>query len=171
MARPLRIDKKLLAKAKRIVARTKDADELRAAQAVLLPAMNGMTLEQTGEILGVGRATVHRLQMRFRRNVFTRQDIYEGWGGRRRMLMKFEEEKAFLEPWIQQAKEGGILVVSPIRAALAQKLGRKVAATITYRMLARHGWRKIAPDTRHPKSDPVVQQNWKKNFRKHWRLC
>ena len=35
-------------------------------------------------------------------------------------LMTFDEEKKFLEPWGQQAKDGGILVVSVIRAALAQ---------------------------------------------------
>ena len=32
-----------------------------------------------------------------------------------------------------------------------------------YRLLARHGWRKVAPDTRHPKSDLAVQEEWKKN--------
>ncbi len=171
MSRPRRIDKNLVTEAKRLVAATKDADELRAAQAVLLSAMSGTTLEQTAMLLGVSRATVPRLQGRFRRKLLTQQPIYEGWGGRRRVLMSLDEEKAFLKPWIQQAKEGGILVASPIRAALAQKLGRKVVATVAYRMLARHGWRKIVPDTRHPKSDPVVQQDWKKNFRKHWRSC
>lgn len=56
-------------------------------------------------------------------------------------------------------------MVARLRAALAQKLGRKVAASVVYRMLARHGWRKVAPDTRHPKSDPKVQEEWKKTLR------
>jgi hypothetical protein len=38
-----------------------------------------------------------------------------------------------------------------------------------YRLLARHGWRKVAPDTRHPKSDPAEQERWKKNFPACWR--
>lgn len=29
-------------------------------------------------------------------------------------------------------------------------------------MLARHGWRKIAPDTTHPKGDLLVREDWKK---------
>jgi hypothetical protein len=33
---------------------------------------------------------------------------------------------------------------------------------VIYRLLARHGWRKVAPDTRHPKSKPEVQEAWKK---------
>ena len=37
------------------------------------------------------------------------------------------------------------------------------------RLLERHGWRKVAPDTHHPKSDPAAQEEWKKNCRKCWR--
>jgi hypothetical protein len=85
--------------------------------------------------------------------------------------MSVEEERMFLAPWEEQAKAGGVLVVSPIRAALAQKLGRPVAASLTYRLLERHGWRKLAPDTRHPKSDPKAQEEWKKNSRRHWVPC
>lgn len=171
MARPCRIDQAMVAEARRLARRTRDANELRAAQAILLPAVNGSTLDQTAALLGVSRATVPRLQGRFRRLVLNREPIYRGWGGRRRMLLDFEEEKRFLEPWVQRAQVGGILVVSPIRAALAQKLGRSVTATVAYRMLARHGWRKLAPDTRHPKSDPRVQEEWKKNSRQWWQPC
>ena len=76
--------------------------------------------------------------------------------------MSLEEEKSFLEPWRQQSAQGGVLVVSPIRAALAQRLGHPMAPSVVYRMLARHGWRKVAPDTRHPKNDPSAQEDWKK---------
>ena len=86
-------------------------------------------------------------------------------------MMSDPEEQDFLAPWVEKAAAGGLLVVSPLRAALAQKLGRKVAATVLYRMLARHGRRKVAPDTRHPKSDPQVQEAWKKNSRKRWLPC
>ena len=85
--------------------------------------------------------------------------------------MSFEDELEFLRPWATQALTGGVLVLSPIRAALAQHLGRKVSASVVYRLLARHGWRKAAPDTRHPKSDPQIQEAWKKNCRKTWLPC
>lgn len=85
--------------------------------------------------------------------------------------MSLEEERRFLEPWAELAAEGSMLVVSPLRAALAQHLGRPVAFSVVYRLLARHGWRKVAPDTRHPKSDPAVQQEWKKNSPARWRPC
>jgi transposase len=83
--------------------------------------------------------------------------------------MTLEEEKSFLAPWLEQAMNGTLVVVSPIRAALSQHLGQPVKASVVYRMLARHGWRKVAPDTRHPKSDPAVQEAWKKNSRMSWK--
>lgn len=139
--------------------------------AVLLPAELGATLEQMAKVLGVGRATVGRLQERFRQRVgLGGQVVRRGWGGRRRALMSKAQEEEFLRPWVEQARAGGVLVVSPIRAALAQRLGQPVPHSVVYRLLARHGWRKVAPDTRHPKSDPQVQETWKKNFRKRWQI-
>jgi transposase len=131
----------------------------------------GATLEQTAALLGVSRASVPRLQARFRQSMQTGKSPLRCWGGRHRSLMTFDEEKEFLEPWAQQAKTGGILVVSVIRAAVAQHLGRPVKASVVYRLLERHGWRKVAPDTHHPKSDPVAQEEWKKNSRKYWLPC
>jgi transposase len=167
MARPRRVDAELVEEARTVVARAKSVGELRCAQAVLLPALLGATLEQTATVLGVGRATVSRLQSQLRQRPGTPEGAPRRWGGRRRELLSVEEEQAFLAPWLEAAKAGGVLVVSPVRAALAQKLGRPVAASVVYRMLARHGWRKVAPDTRHPKSDPQVQEEWKKNSPKH----
>jgi transposase len=170
MARPCQIDKKMVTQAQRVVRQTRDADELRAAQAILLPS-RGMTLEQTASFLGVSRATVPRLQARFRRWIGTEQSLYDGWGGRRRALLSHAAEKTFLKPWQQQAKSGTLVVVAPIREALAQQLGRPVAATVVYRLLARHGWRKLAPDTRHPRSSPARRAAWKKNSRRRWQPC
>jgi transposase len=171
MSRPRHIDWKLVSKAQAIVAKTADIRQLKAAQAVLLPALSGTTLEQTASLLGVGRASVHRLQRQFRQSLQTPSLPRKKWGGRRRALLSWEEEEAFLVPWVEPARQAGVLVVSPLRAALAEKLGQKIAPSVVYRLLARHGWRKVAPDTRHPKSDPTAQAEWKKNFPKRWQPC
>ena len=81
--------------------------------------------------------------------------------------MTLEEEKTFLAPWIKEAAAGSLLVVAPLRAALAQQVGQPVKASVIYRMLARHGWRKVAPDTKHPKSNPAVQEEWNKAMQQH----
>ena len=168
MARPRRVDMELVAQAQAAAIEASDLEALRCAQAVLLPALLGATLEQTAAVLGVGRATVPRLQARLRKQCSEPEAAQPEWGGRRRASLTLEEERGFLAPWAQVSSAGGVLVMSPLRAALAQKLGRPVAASVVYRMLARHGWRKVAPDTRHPKSDPQVQEEWKKNSPKHW---
>lgn len=87
-------------------------------------------------------------------------------GGRRRQNMCLEEEKQFLQPFLEKAAAGGILVVGEIKKALDERLGRKTALASTYNLLHRHNWRKLAPDKQHPKSDAVVQEVWKKNSQK-----
>lgn len=171
MARPRRIDPLLVQRAGEAAATATTVMALRQCQAVLLPAQFGATLEQTAAALGVCRATIPNLQAAFRRKQTPNSPPSPTQGGRRRELLTLEDEKAFLQPWLEPAGRGAMVVVSPLRAALAQRLGRPVKASVVYRLLARHGWRKVAPDTRHPKSQPEVQEAWKKNSRKHWRPC
>ena|SRR5882724_991705 len=170
MARPRRIDPHIVKRAQLTAAASTSVESLRQCQAVLLPALFGATLEQTAEVLGVGRATVARLQVAFRKQ---RPGLpaARNWGGRRQSLLTPEAEVAFLKPWLESAATGNLVVVSPIRAALAQRLGQPVKPSVVYRLLARHGWRKVAPDTRHPKSKPEVQADWKKNSLKCWKPC
>lgn len=146
--------------------------ELRRAQSILLPALFGATIPQTAEALGVGHATVSRLQAAFREAHTAEHPAPKAnWGGRRNSAMSFEEEKEFLAPWLAKAVNGTLVVASPIREALAQRLGQPVKASVVYRLLARHDWRKVAPDTGRPKSDPAVQEAWKKNSRRIWQRC
>ena len=64
------------------------------------------------------------------------------------------------------AGDGGVIVVSGIKAAYEQKLGQSVPKSTVYRMLARHDWRQIVPRPRHPKSDIDAQEAFKKTSRK-----
>jgi transposase len=172
MARPRKIDPALVAQAKEVVAQTDDIQELRMAQAILLPALGQMTLKAVAKVLGVGRATVARLQARFRQRKGGVQTPRQRWGGRRQAVMKLEEEQSFLATWQAKAEQGQLVVVTPLRVALEEKLGRRVKPSVVYRLLERHHWRKVAPDTRHPKGDPVVQEEWKKKrCPKSWRPC
>jgi transposase len=172
MARPRRIDSDLVARAQTAVARTQDVRELRAAQAILLPALANLTLEQTAKVLRVGRRTVVRLQGFFRRQTEPARPPSLGWGGRRRTLLSQPEEQEFLATWKPCAEQGQLVVLTPVQAALEKKLGRSVKPSVVYRLLERHRWRKVAPDTRHPHAQPSVQEEWeKKRFPTSWRPC
>src|ERR1035437_1549171 len=162
MARPRRIDLLVVKRAQMTAAATTSVESLRQCQAVLLPALFGATLVQTAAVLGVGRATVPRLQPAFRKHKSALSNPARNWGGRRKSLLTQKEEVAFLKPWLESAGTGHWVVVSPIRAPLAHRLVPPVKPSVVYRLLARHGWRKGAPDTRHPKSKPEVQEEGKK---------
>ena len=157
-------------RAKAALKKAATLQQIRSAQAILLPALMKASMAQTAEVLGISRASVGRLQSAFRGASKSELPIPPKgtWGGRRNAWMTFEEEAKFLAPWLEQAASGAVVVISPIRAALAQHLGQTVKASVVYRLLARHGWRKVAPDTRHPKSNPAAQEAWKKNSPKHW---
>lgn len=172
MARPRKIDPDLVKEAQRMVSQAHNIRELRMAQAILLPGMAQMTLKATAKAMGVGRATVARLQTRFRQRKGSDQPTPRRWGGRRRALMKWEEEQDFLSGWKANAEQGQLVVVTPLQVALEEKLGRRVKPSVVYRLLDRHHWRKVAPDTRHPKAQPTVQDEWKKKrYPKSWRPC
>lgn len=157
--------KEVLAAAKESLARARTAGELRQAQAVILPLEFGFSMEQVAAIIGVSPGWANRLRTQFIRA--GGKNERKSRGGRRRENMTREEEAAFLAPFLAQAVGGGILVVGEIKKALDERLGRRTALASTYNLLHRHGWRKLAPDKRHPKSDPAAQQEWKKNSRKH----
>lgn len=172
MSRPRRIDVDLVARAQAVAARAQNLQELRRAQAVLLPAVANVTLEQTAKVLGVGRRTVVRLQRSFGRQSQSAQPSDPYWGGRRRALLSQEQEQEFLAVWKAKAEQGQLVVLTPLRVALEKKVGRPVKPSVVYRLLERHRWRKVAPDTRHPKAQPSVQEEWKKKrFPKSWRPC
>lgn len=151
--------------AKTSVAQARTVGDLRRAQAVLLPLEFGLSLEQTAEAIGVSRGWACRLRTEFIRRRGEYEEIRPTRGGRRRENMTKDEEKDFLAPFFEKAAAGGILVVSEIRQALESHLGRKVALASVYNLLHRHGWRKIAPDKRHPEADVQAQEDWKKNSR------
>ncbi len=86
-----------------------------------------------------------------------------GRGGRRRENLTQEQEDELLAGFLEKAKRGGVLVVGEVKVAYEKAVGHSVPKSTVYRMLARHGWRKIAPRRRHPKSSPEKQKAFKKN--------
>ena len=83
-------------------------------------------------------------------------------GGNRRN-MTFAEEEALLEPFKKQAEAGQIVEVSAIERAYAEKVGHSIGSGQIYRVLARHGWRKVMPRSKHPKQASEEEQALAKN--------
>ncbi len=165
MARQIQISSEEVQRAKQLRDQATTVAEYRKALSVILPAELSIDADLTAELLGTSRRTVFRDRDRIRSQDDTPRNL---WGGRRHCSMTIDEEREFLAQWIDEATIGGVLTVPPIHAALMKRLGRDIPMSTTYRLLARHNWRKVQPDTKHPKSDPAVQDEFKKNFPKRW---
>ena len=168
MAKPQKLSEKTVAHAQQQCDEAQTAKDLRKALAVLLPANLGVSQERAAEVLGIGVATVKRYQGAAYRQAHGLGEPPPGGGGRRNETIPLELEKDFLALWAQRAETGGIVLVQQLREDLQRQAGRRIPMYTMYRILARHGWRKVAPDTKHPKGDPTAREAFKKTSAPRW---
>ena len=157
----------VLVNAREAVALAQTVEQLRQAQAVVLPLDYGLSLADTAQVIGVSPGRACQLRRRFMHGQIARAPGAPTAGGRKRQNMNVQEEREFLAPFLEQATMGGVLVVGQIKAALDKRLGREMALASAYNLLHRHNWRKLAPDKRHPQSAPQARDEWRKNSQKH----
>jgi len=135
--------------------------DFRRVQCLWLRASLGLNAQQVATAVGWHPSSVRRLQSRYLRQG---DAILKGpgRGGRRHENLGWEAERRLLEGFLPRAQQGGVLEVSPVRQAYEKAVGHRVPKSTVYRMLARHGWRKLAPRPRHRKADAGRQQAFKK---------
>ncbi|MFZ5449135.1 MAG: helix-turn-helix domain-containing protein [Thermodesulfobacteriota bacterium] len=110
---------------------------------------------------GLAEQSVHNLISKYNRGG---PEVVEGpgKGGRRRSYLSWNEEAAFLESFKQAALTGQIATAAEIQGALERQLGHKVHKTMVYKLLKRHGWRKLVPRPFHVEADKQEQEAFKK---------
>jgi transposase len=92
-----------------------------------------------------------------------------GKGGRRHQYLTLEEEAQFLAPFFARAEEGLITTTAEIWRAFETHVGHEVDDSTIYRLLDRHGWRKLMPRPRHPKADPQAKAQFKKTLKRRFK--
>jgi transposase len=135
--------------------------EYQRVQCVLIRATLGSSAAQIAQLLGWSPATVHVIHSRWAKEGDTVFDL-RGRGGRRHQHLTPEQERELLAPFVKRAEAGGMLTVAEIQRAYQEQLGKDVAPSTIYRLLDRHGWRKVVPRPRHPKADVAAQAAFKK---------
>jgi len=143
---------------------TRTKSDFRRVQCIWLRAAFAMSSDEVALAVGFSPATVKKLWSQY----FSGGEevlIGQGRGGRRRANLSLEEEQKLLVDFFDKAESGEVLVVNEVKAAYEKAVGRTVPKSTVYRMLARHGWRKIAPRPRHPKADPQKMEAFKKTPR------
>jgi transposase len=88
----------------------------------------------------------------------------KGRGGRRWAYLPEDVERSLLTSFSIRATKGEIITAKHIYQEVCKVVGKKVSLDYVYRLLYRHGWRKIGPRPRHVKSNLQQQEEFKKNF-------
>jgi transposase len=142
--------------------RAESHSEYQRIQCVLIRATLASTAAQIAQLLGWSVATVHVMHSRWAKEGEAIFDVRRR-GGRRHQRLTLEQEQELLALFVQRAHDGGMLTVAEIEQAYRDRSSKEVALSTIYRLLERHGWRKVAPRPRHPKADVAAQVAFKKN--------
>src|ERR1017187_9289964 len=136
--------------------------EFQRIQCLWLRASLGLGANQVARAIGWQPSSVRRIQAQYlKEGKRVLQAV--GRGGRRNQNLTVEQEGRLLAEFQGRAENAAMLEVSQIRRAYEDAVGHPVPKSTVYRMLARHGWRKIAPRRRHPEVNRRRQRAFKKN--------
>lgn len=145
-----------------LLGQTKTKADFQRTQCLWLRAALNMNPVDTAKAVGWSHSTVKIIQSRYFREG-EKVLLGKGRGGKRYSNLTINQEKELLDSFLEKAKSGGVLVVGEIKIAYEKLSDKKVPKSTIYRMLARHGWRKIAPRSKHPRTDFAAQEEFKKN--------
>ena len=79
--------------------------------------------------------------------------------------MSVEQEAKVLAKFEEEADAGHELTVKEIRQGLESELGKETSVAYAYRVLKRHGWRKVMPRPKHPKAAAKEEQDSSKKLK------
>jgi transposase len=110
---------------------------------------------------GLAEQTVHNLVSHYNRRG---PEALEGpgKGGRRRSYLNWEEEVKLLQSFEKKTLTGQVATAMEIKRVLEKTLGHEVDRSMVYKMLKRHGWRKVMSRPAHVQSDRDKQEAFKK---------
>jgi len=139
----------------------KDCGEYRRIQCVHLAMLHPhMTTKEIAKITLYSKSHVLIIHNNYRNNGL--DGFLDNRGGRHRENMTFAQELELLKPFEEESPKGSLVVAGRVKKAYEEKIGREVAESTIYRLLDRHGFRKIVPYRRHKKADKEAQETFKK---------
>lgn len=121
----------------------------------------GQKLEEIAKRTGYQRCAVSVLIRKYFQNGLE-AIVGNHCGGNRRNMSK-EREAALLEKHREQAEKGHMLDVQEFKRDYEEQAGHRIGSGQIYRVLKRHGWRKVMPRSKHPRkaSDEVIETSKK----------
>ena len=145
---------------------TQDKQIARKLRALML-RYEGKSNEEAGKQLGLCSVRISQLVNEYKKTGienFTRKK----YGGNHRSMTE-EEEEEILNRFREQAEAGQVIIVADIKRAFDEKLGRDTGRGYIYMLLARHGWRKLKPRSRHPQKASEEEIAASKKLKPGWK--
>lgn len=127
---------------------------------------NGTKKQNIAEMFQIHPITLRQWVRRFLKGGLPA--LQEGYrSGRRKRLQEDDEEKFRQEvEKLQENREGGRVRAADIQVLLKEKFSVDHALPSVYHLLERCGLSWISARSKHPKTDPIVQEDFKKNSKK-----
>lgn len=148
---------------------SKDISVFKNVQAVYLKAKYKMNAESIAKITGFSKGYVWQIHSNYRNNG-DKAFIFGKKGGIYRRNLTAIQEEELLASFASKGDDGQILEVSKIKNRYEEFARKKVNKSVVYRMLSRHGWRKIAPRPIHPNNDKMLLDAFKKTSLKWYKM-
>ena len=108
----------------------------------------GRSNKEIAEALGFSSQYITELVSKFRRQGMEAVLTDNRTSNNRRM--SFDEEAKFLSQFVELAESAQIVTVAGILKEFEKATGKKSNTQTIYKLLKRHGWRKVNPRPRHP---------------------
>jgi transposase len=125
----------------------KDSNALRRLQVLHLRVI-GKSNAEISEIVGYSKQYIIEIVSKYRKEGMEAILVDKRTGNNRKL--SFNEEAEFLDQFYDLAEAGQLVTIHTIIAKYEERTGGPCANTTIYRMLKRHGWRKISPRPAHP---------------------
>ena len=125
----------------------KDANALRRLQVLHLRVM-GKSNDEISEIVGFSKQYIIEIVAKYRKQGMDAVMEDKRTGNNRKL--SFAEEAEFLDRFYDLAEAGQLVTINTIIEKFEELTGEPCADTTIYRMLKRHGWRKVSPRPAHP---------------------
>ena len=151
---------KTATEAEKWLRKVKRAGEIKRVQCVLFRCL-GNNSETIGRLVGYQDSHVRLIWKQYRTEGWKRLLGEKRGQSRGKAHLSFEEEKSFLETFKNTAETGKLILCQSIHEAHNQIVGKVLNKTVTYRLLHRHGWRKVAPRPEHPKQNKADMKRFK----------
>ena len=118
----------------------------RRFQCIWLTYVLDLPAHEIAQALGLNVSTIRRIRTEFAREGVLAIDGKGNRGGRRNQCLSFEEEAVFLRDHSELFNRSGVALVGALKEAFEARVGRTIHKTTIYRLLERHGRKKIGAE-------------------------